>query len=249
MTGEIYQNAGVIAGDRCDSQGCDDSYEDIYVNTDNAESRRSRKTKETLYSRPSADGRRCLRFTAVGLGLLCVLLLTVLTVLWLTFTAERHQLKNNLIITRDQLQTRCNNLTQERDKLYRENKLLSELGSRVYYISTEKKTWKESRQTCRGQGADLVIINSREEQERIIKIINTGRAWIGLSDIDIEGVWKWVDDTALITSYWAAGEPNNKSEAEDCGEIWISGDEKGWNDRTCSDVEKWICEKSISERS
>ncbi|KAK1803306.1 hypothetical protein P4O66_004088 [Electrophorus voltai] len=73
------------------------------------------------------------------------------------------------------------------------------LGSRVYYISTEKKTWKESRQTCRGQGADLVIINSREEQERIIKIINTGRAWIGLSDIDIEGVWKWVDDTALIT--------------------------------------------------
>ncbi|KAF4071632.1 hypothetical protein AMELA_G00275580, partial [Ameiurus melas] len=66
---------------------------------------------------------RYYRVTAVCVVLLCVLLLTAVTVLWIKFTnlnTENNQLQtiyDHLIIERYQLQTSYNTLTIERDQL------------------------------------------------------------------------------------------------------------------------------------
>ncbi|KAL6467072.1 hypothetical protein MHYP_G00248760 [Metynnis hypsauchen] len=88
--------------------------------------------------------------------------------------------------------------------------------SSVYYISTEKKTWDEGRKNCRDRGADLVIINSREEQEFVENLSNSKNAGvsIGLTDHEKEGDWKWVDGSALTTAYWDSG--NGFSDSQDC---------------------------------
>ncbi|XP_076874495.1 C-type lectin domain family 4 member E-like isoform X2 [Brachyhypopomus gauderio] len=117
-------------------------------------------------------------------------------------------------------------------------------SSRLYYISTEKKPWIESRQDCRERGADLVIINSREEQEFLSKHLSSRTAWIGLTDRDSEGVWKWVDGTALTTGYWSSGEPNSLSGDEDCViDDFTSNTIWNWADYPCTRNFIWICEK------
>ncbi|XP_076874371.1 CD209 antigen-like protein C isoform X2 [Brachyhypopomus gauderio] len=190
--------------------------------------------------------RRRLQMTAVCLGLLCVHLLTVITVLWVKFTAER-----------DHLQTRYNNLTIERERVQRNRDRiqlrLSEIdkateqgwmcfSSSFYYISTELKNWNESRQDCRERGADLVIINSREEQNFVSMMRRDKQVWIGLTNTN-QG-WKWVDGTALMTKYWNTGEPNGPN--EHCVITGHGSDSvQNWADYQCIRSFFWICEKSI----
>lgn len=112
-------------------------------------------------------------------------------------------------------------------------------NGKCYYASEkgQTKTWESSRRDCISRGADLVIINTAVEQSFVTKIHY--KKWIGLSDTEQEGKWKWVDGSNLVHGFWKSGEPNNAGN-EDCAEIMDRNGE--WNDGTCNSELPWICE-------
>uniref|UniRef100_A0A8C7VC12 C-type lectin domain-containing protein n=1 Tax=Oncorhynchus mykiss TaxID=8022 RepID=A0A8C7VC12_ONCMY len=248
----------------------------IELNNINEENQ-NKATRSVKTETHRSDGRtRLYRLAAVCLGVLCLLQVILNISLRLAFynrgnvTVEKDLLQtsyNTLTKERDQLQTSYNILTKERDQLQKERDDVMtkfsnlkqtcpegwqiKLGSSWYFLSTETKTWKESRQDCLKRGADLVIINSDLEQEFLLSF--NKRAWIGLTDSVTEGTWKWVDGTPLTTpSYWYSQQPDNgrdnpKYGEEDCVELntesWLPV--KAWNDQSCLLNRYWICEKVV----
>ncbi|XP_043550614.1 CD209 antigen-like protein C [Chiloscyllium plagiosum] len=110
-----------------------------------------------------------------------------------------------------------------------------------YYFSSESKNWTEAQRSCASLDANLVVINRRWKQAFVKKWLQNKDHWIGLTDSDSEGDWRWVDGTNYTSSvmFWSEGEPNNASD-EDCAEIYSNGE---WNDLSCNVSQHWICEK------
>ncbi|XP_056592932.1 CD209 antigen-like protein C isoform X2 [Triplophysa dalaica] len=137
------------------------------------------------------------------------------------------------------------NLSYDRDKLIGQMKNLQMyldgwiyFRFSFYYISNEWKSWDDSRRYCRDRGADLIIIDNKEEQDFIQKMSDGRSLWIGLSDSDEEGRWKWVDGSALTSGSWWSGEPNG-GKKENC----VISYKSVWYDYPCTTLYGFICEK------
>ncbi|XP_071326252.1 C-type lectin domain family 4 member A-like [Trachinotus anak] len=79
------------------------------------------------------------------------------------------------------------------------------------------KPWQESRNICRKKmaTADLVVIESQEEQEFInnhTEKYDDERHgyWIGLRKSEM-GMWMWVDGSNLTVMYWKTEEPSSRA--------------------------------------
>ncbi|KAM9449638.1 hepatic lectin-like [Clarias gariepinus] len=202
-----------------------------------------KKSLQTKHTVEDTAWSRCYRLTAVCMLLLCVLMLTAVTVLWIKC--------KNLTIMADQLQLQRDQFKQENSELH---SMILKLGWKVFnskiYISTENESvWEKSREDCKKKGADLVTINSTEEQEFISKYYGDTEAWIGLTDTYTEGTFKWVDNSSLTTAFWWKGqEPNDYNGNEDCvitGYRHAGSNLTTWADYSCQRSVVGICEIKI----
>nr|XP_040056827.1 C-type lectin domain family 4 member E-like isoform X1 [Gasterosteus aculeatus aculeatus] len=226
---------------------------------------------------PSSPRSRPHVAVAVSLGLLSVLLLAGLVclgVLMHASAAELSSIKANLAerlqvsgdklssvsAERDQLKDNFTALTQEKGGLQllcKQKKTCPEgwrmFSPSCYLLSTRDGSWENGRKDCGDQGAALVIINSLEEQKFLLNITQR-HSWIGLSDKDTEGTWKWIDETPLnsTAAYWYregdVAQPDNggigSTVEEDCAHIKPDPNpQNSWNDLPCKTNMQWICEK------
>ncbi|KAI0215424.1 hypothetical protein LSAT2_032526 [Lamellibrachia satsuma] len=88
--------------------------------------------------------------------------------------------------------------------------------------------WSESRANCQtlGDGADLVSIETQEENEFLLKMIRDLRPhncphMFTSGRRDSSGVWKWVATGRPFSyTYWMTGQPDNYGGVEDANTLW-----------------------------
>ncbi|CAI5655373.1 unnamed protein product [Oreochromis niloticus] len=179
-----------------------------------------------------------------------------------SITEERDLLNANLLAVSSELSSiierdLLNEKTKELKRLLclsNQNKACpagwSKFNCSCYLLSERSTSWDEARKDCRDRGADLVVIDSPEDQTALSNIATT-EAWIGLNDKEQEGTWKWVDGTPLTlipARNWQERNPDNGGGSSHWGEedcVHVRTDmKKSWNDRSCSTSFKWICEKN-----
>ncbi|XP_070539201.1 perlucin-like protein [Ptychodera flava] len=121
-------------------------------------------------------------------------------------------------------------------------------GESCYYVyDYPLYTFDDAERVCNGMGASLVIINDADENLFLKAFTRHQRhIWIGVTDVEVEGVWVWVDGSPLTYSNWMPGEPNNAGKREHCAHLYSNQHGK-WNDYPCSTRFGFICEKAAAQ--
>ena len=122
----------------------------------------------------------------------------------------------------------------------------------LYEIYEYQKSWEEAKKFCDNIGGHLVTITSEQEQKVIeekIQYSQNNYLWVGASDTETEGTFKWVTDEAFDYTNWdtlSSNEPNDANGGEDYAAIKtvasITSLMGSWNDAASSCSYGFICE-------
>jgi hypothetical protein len=110
------------------------------------------------------------------------------------------------------------------------------------------QTYEDAEKTCHQQdnssSSSLISIRFQEEQEFISNFFKTNKiadnVWIGVKYTNNK--YKWIDDSDLIYTNWAQGNPKNKT--DHCAQLQSDEDSYGkWSDVLCDKKNLVVCQK------
>ena len=109
-------------------------------------------------------------------------------------------------------------------------------GGHDYYTTDLSLEYYDARQAAEELGASLgydayLASVTSEAESDWVQSISLETMWIGLNDLDMDGIWAWDSGEAFDWSDWAPGEPNENTDDENVVVMnWVNDDVNGWND-------------------
>ncbi|XP_044131106.1 pulmonary surfactant-associated protein A-like isoform X1 [Bufo gargarizans] len=113
-------------------------------------------------------------------------------------------------------------------------------GEKIFVTSGKQLTYDETKAICLKAGGQLATPRNSEENNAILNIAQNYNLFpfLGITDIQTEGTFRYSDGNSITYSNWNIREPNQKGE-EDCVEMQLDGK---WNDRRCEEKRLNVCE-------
>ncbi|XP_038063448.1 aggrecan core protein-like [Patiria miniata] len=123
-----------------------------------------------------------------------------------------------------------------------------------YHFLIASKTWEEASSSCQKDGAELVFIADKAENDYLAEISDElseasptmRRYWIGLNDRNEEGQMTWASGEPLSFTLWGPRQPSvhkKRRYEENC--VVINSQSPGkWDDISCWRRHPYICKKA-----
>ena len=120
----------------------------------------------------------------------------------------------------------------------------TEYNGNYYLLIKGDYTWEQAKTYCEGLNGHLATITSPEEDDicyQMWKSSGVSACWLGASDTNLEGVWKWITNEPWNYSNWGDNEPNGGT-GENVLNYYGSYTKGRWNDSSAEDEFSFICE-------
>jgi hypothetical protein len=112
-----------------------------------------------------------------------------------------------------------------------------------FHLCALPMPWADAERICAGKGLSLARIDSKPLSKALYKKasrVDPQRWWIGYSDAESEGDFRWRDGSKGNFTYWHRRQPDNGSCNEDCAALRSKGNGK-WQDTHCNQHRPFIC--------
>jgi len=106
-----------------------------------------------------------------------------------------------------------------------------------FRVYRERGSWQHAQEACKRLGGQLASIPDESTWNFLKPFIGDSSLWLGATDEDEEGVWKWIDGTPFTFSAWFRGEPTGTDK-----EFYLCTLHGAWNDaRRNDDTSGFVC--------
>ena len=95
-------------------------------------------------------------------------------------------------------------------------------------------TWHVAKKRCEEMGGHLAVLNDAAEDTAVCRLVGGGYAWVGASDEEVEGQWRWI----LKSKYFPDANINGDSGQSHFLARW----QNGWHDSPAGDRYHFVCE-------
>ena len=125
-------------------------------------------------------------------------------------------------------------------------------GKMCFLWPQSTKSWEDAEKYCNNNNnSNLASVTCQEIHNYIQARVNTldwkSCFWVGGTDKEEEGNWRWTDGSTWNFTQWSKhdNQPNNSWGKEDCLQIFHPKPIEGWNDNVCREKFKFVCSLRI----